>query len=578
MSYKELLPTRIPESFEGDNNLREYLEVAGELMDEFVAAIDGFKDYKDYQYVPEKRLRDLAADFAMEFPRNLDEKTKREILRDLKEIYSRTGVYEVIKWTFRLIGWEIQLESAWLPNPENYEPQLTDLFNLDDYGREQEYPVEIVDFFRTDFRSFLIGEEYLTDHGVYFRGREFFDTEQTIDKLEIIGEYYETETKFRTADKVAKTPYVFVRISDETYNKYLLPYIDPETGEVFTYSNLEVFRVVENILNFFVFEEYRPTHVRVVIIVNTQEIFDRTIVSEYFESEYIPKPLEMEDDIVVTMDDFSRLDHIMRSGNFFMAGVPPSPFGRKMVLAPLKNTKLITAEQTDPHTRYSTMAEDTGYIVSKPLEEQPAPYCNTSEFTFYTPDGEEAGFRRVYFNRDAFLSAHYETGTGGSVDGTPWVDDLDSIALSFDLVNERYGIVEALAAESIIIREPTDVTSPHFKPVTPPVDEYEVAIPDGSGGFQPNTLIEFDFTTESYEMDEDPKTFTYYYDFAVFTKAAVQEITWVESFTNIVEGDLVGLVDFNEILFVPSEELGFDFTIDVKYGVQPEWENDPRNE
>lgn len=114
MLYKDLLPQRIPEFQQGDNRLKEYLEAAGELFDEYVAEIESFDDYRDAAKAPEKRLQQLASQFAFTFPRNLNPELQRAVIRDLQSIYQKMGTMDLINWIFRLIGWDVEIEEAWV--------------------------------------------------------------------------------------------------------------------------------------------------------------------------------------------------------------------------------------------------------------------------------------------------------------------------------------------------------------------------------------------------------------------------------------------------------------------------------
>lgn len=584
MSYKEKLIQRLPEAFQNSPNIIEYVEIAGELFDEYVKTIEGFDHYRDYTGNDLKRLRQLAIDFGMKFPRNLNEETQRRIVRDIHDIYSRVGTSRFTDWVFRIIGWDITIEHAWLPNPDQYDPSIADIHNLDQYNRSTKVPV--TNFYEADYRAFYIGDSYVAPDGnVYFQGRKFFDKENTIDQLEIVGEDYDVLTKFRTSDKVGATPYVFVRVEEENYSNFLTSYVYQPTGEVFKYDRVEQFAVIENILNYFVFENFRPTHVRVVIIVKTETIEDDVTIYDDVSTEYKSKPLLMYDDAVITHEDTSRLDHVIRAGGLFLSGTPPHPFGRKMSIAPLDSDKLIESVRSiDENTvlRYADKANDRKtkkrYRTDMPMDFQPTPLAGTKEFTFYTPDREEFDFRLVYSTVDDFLSAHIERGSLDTVYSFPYPEDDDSLRLNFDLKTETYGIVEGNSPPSIIIREPTDVTSPNFTPSTIPNREFMLGVTnDGGDTFNDDYLVKSDFTAGSHQAIDEPLTFTYYYQMEVMVKEHNSRQTLNLLLTDPKEGDLLGLTDWNTILFVPVVPLGFDFIIDVKYLEQPLWDNDPRN-
>ena len=583
MSYKEILKERIPEAFQDDEQLLRYLETAGELFDEYVKTIEGFDHYRDFTGNDLKRLRQLAIDFGMLFPRNLNEETQRRIIRDIHDIYSRVGVKRFTDWVFRIIGWDITIEHAWLPNPDLYDPSIADIHNLDQYGRSTD--LTITNFYEADYRAFYIGESYVAPDGnVYFSGRKFFDKENTIDQLEIVGEDYDVLTKYRTSDKMGATPYVFVRVEEENYSNFLTSYVYQETGEVFKYNRVEQFAVIENILNYYVFDQFRPTNVRVVIIVKTETVEDQTTIYDDVSTEYKSKPLILEDDTVMTLEETSRLDHKMRVGKFFMSGTPPHPFGKRMSIAPLNTDKLIkSALNVDENTvlRYADSinndTEKKRYRIDRPMDFQPTPLAGTEEFTFYTPDREQYSFRLIFNTVEDFLSAHTEAGTFDAVYSFPYTDDLDTLRLNFDFKTTTYGIVDGLPPPSIIIREPTDVTSPNFTPSSIPNREFMVGQTSDDGEtFSDDYLMKSSFENDSYEAIDEALTITYFYDMEVLTKENNRSQSFTYLMDNPSEGDLMGLVDWNTILFVPKIPLGFDLVIDVKYLEQPVWENDPR--
>lgn len=582
--YKEHLITRIPEAFQDNDGVKAYLETAGELFDEYLSTITGMDNYRDSHGTDRRRLRQLALDFGMNFPRNLDERTQRQIMRDIHDIYSRVGIKEFTDWVFRILGWEIEIEHAWLPNPDLYDPSIGEIHKLDDYGSRTS--ATITDFYEADYRAFYLGDSYIdTDGSVYFRGRRFFDDEITIDQLEIVGEDYNVLTKKRTADKVGATPYIFVNVEEENYTTFPTSYVDQESGVIYDYGMKERFEIIENVLNYYVFDEFRPSHVRVVIIVKTERNDDQVTIYSDVSTEYESKPLLLYDDAVITMEDTSRLDHIIRSGNLFMVGTPPSPFGRKMVIAPLDVRKWISTESSpDNLLRYSFGGDKTDpafrrFRISMPMEYQPLPLSGTKEFTFYTPDREEFDFRLVFGTEDDFLSAHIEAGSLEGVYTFPYSEDDESLRLNFDLTTDTYGIIDGLEPPSIIVREPTTINSYNLKPTTAPANEYRLAETSNNGDtFNDDFLLTTSFKDKQAQHLDSSVTFTYFYDMEVIAKRNNRDTDFVFLTNDPVADSFQVMTEWNTILFVPQIRLGFDFVIDVKYLQQPIWENDPRND
>lgn len=573
MSYKETLINRIPEAFQDNQGVIDYLSVAGELFDEYSNTIQNMDTYRDFHGNDLKRLRQLAIDFGMNFPRNLDEDMQRTIVRDIHDIYSRVGIKQFTDWVFRVIGWEIEIENAWLPNPDQYDPSIADIHKLNDYGGNTS--AILTNFYEADYRAFFIGESYVANDGnVYFRGRRFFDKEQSIDQLEIVGEDYDELTKYRTRDKVGATPYVFVNVKEENYTNFLNSYVYQPTGEVFAYNRLEQFTVIENILNYYVYEEFRPTHVRVVIIVKTETVEDFVTVYDDVSTEYESKPLIMEDDAVITLEETSRLDHTIVSGELFMSGTPPHPFGRKMAIAPIDSAKWTGNDAY----RYANGIDKEGteftrFRIDTVMDFQPQPLSRTNEFTFYTPDREEFDFRLVFSTVDDFLSAHIESGTIDDVYQFPYTEDDDSLRLNFDLMSDSYGIIDGLSPPSIIIREPTTITSSAFDRTGTMV----LANTTNNGDtFSDDFLLSSNFKTDQCEAMDSVVTFSYFSDIDVLVKGNNRQPDFSFFSRNPQPEDLENLTQWNTILFSPRIPLGFDFVVDVKYLTQPLWENDPR--
>lgn len=567
MDFKTLLPQRIPEYLQDDNNLKEYLEATGELFDQYKKAIDDMAYFTDYKNCPETRLRDLAREFAMEFPRNLNEDLQRAILRDLEEIYRRNGIEDVINWIFRVIGWDVELQKSWVINPERYDPDLKDIYNLDDYGGPQS-EAEFSDFYRQDYRNFLIGEEHVRDNGTYFTGRKFFDLEDTYHDIEIVGEEYFEGDKKRTPDKVMPTPYLFIRVSEESYNIFTSPY-EGDDGTTYDYTQSEFFLIVENILNFFLYDAFRPTHVRVVIIVTAQIFKDDIVIDSTLTDSFDVDPTDVKDDLVIDSKDTSTLNHIPLVGEYFSAGTPPSPFNKDMVITSVETKSVIT----DEGFRIST---DEGLVINTTVSESDDRIllrCGSENFTFVTPHEESFEFRKAYINDSTGEFALVE----GAVEGNPefFEDDYQSIALAFDVTTESYGVAEEIDASGIIVRNPTTITSDQFLDSEIPDNAYMIGTEDGTGSFERNNLFSFDFRRDetTFLSDEEPKTFVYDFNTTVHKKTNNLQTGWEFYSQTPTKDQFVMISDMNTVLFVINNKIAFDLIINIKYEAQPVWRN-----
>lgn len=567
MSYRDLLPKRIPESLQSDNELNQYLEAAGELFDEFVAEIESFDDYFDPAKVAEKRLSQLAAQFAMNFPRNLNTELQRSIIRDLEAVYQKLGTRDMINWIFRLIGWDVSLEYAWVLNPERYDPEVKHMFSLDDYGREQ-MDNAITDFYSRDYRAFLLGEEIVFENGTYFRGRRFFDQRETFLKQEIVGEHYNERTKTRTPDKAMSTPYMFIRVSEEAYNIFISPYVDEDSGITYDYTEVEFFKVVENILNFFLFEEMRATHVRVVIIVTAQNLQDDFVVQDELTETWESDPVAVEDISVVADVEESVLHHELVVGTDFLSGAPPSPYNKDVVLSAIGYRNLVDATYTPYVDGY-----DRNYVIIRE-EDYPVARCGTDSFRFVTPHEDTFWFRRAYTSEQTAINP-----TSSGTTGIPYTDELAELALNFDLVTDTFGIIDQPGSQEIIVRNSTDVTSPNFNTETKPLDAFDIGntIIDADTGeeiFDPNSVLAFDFRSGGELLANlDTKTYWYLYTVDVHYKTNNSQSFWDILTSNPTEGQLNNLTQANTLALNFAEQVPYDFILNIEYQAQPHWEN-----
>lgn len=571
MTYKELLPNRIPESFQGDNELKEYLEVCGELFDAFADSIKEIDHYRDPTLAPETRLRDLAKQFAMDFPRNLDTDLQRTILRDLEAIYQKNGGTDVINWIFRLIGWEIDLEYAWVLNPEFYDPAVVDAFGLSNYGKTQTVPT-ITDFYSRDYRSFLLGEEYVFDNGAYFRGRRFFDKRDTFLKNEIVGEYYEETTKTRTADKVMSTPYLFIRVSEESYNIFIQPYVDEETGEVYDYTEVEFFNVVQNIFDFFMFNTNRPTNVRVVIVVAPQFLEDQAVLTSDLTDEYTSEPLELEDEAILDDEDNSYLVHLAEAGSTFLAGTPPSPFNKDMVINPVAFRNLTGYQDGDIF--YYVDHNEYNYQIHINEEDYIGPRCGAYDWKFVTPHEESFQFRRVYTYAETKIDL-----TSSTEVGDVYANDRDTLRMCFDLTTPSFGIFDESTSRPITIRNSTSINSYNFNEATRPANAFELGnkVTDADTGNEvhdPNLIWAMDFREDGELLaNTDDKHFWYIYSIDTSYKKNNLSSLWYPLVSQPKKGDLNTLTQANTFAPVFNEPVPYDFEFEVTYHEQPHWEN-----
>lgn len=337
--YSEHLPTRVPEFLQDDETqLYEYLEACGEIFDQFGDTIKEQDAYKDYKRVPEARLILLSQRFAFNPPNMIPENLLRGIIRDITWIYTTKGVIQSLTWVFRLIGWDTDIEYAWLLNPERYDPrvkelypqfferdglendasllntffpQLGDGYKLGDYnvryhndpsrfiiqgelvigrnditsltGEGNPYTTEInrvtTSYTKLDYRNFVYGDAVVKAEGTFFTGKSYFSRITDVREAKIIGENYRDEDIIRYYPSVISTPYIIVNVDSEDYDKFTRPYVASD-GTVYSYTTREKFSITQTLIEYLLYEFVRPANVRILLVVSEYEDYDQLHLNE----------------------------------------------------------------------------------------------------------------------------------------------------------------------------------------------------------------------------------------------------------------------------------------------------------
>lgn len=328
------LKKRIPEYFQGDNPMRSYLEVCGRYFDDLVDTIKEHDVYKDYKLIPEHRLGLLAERFAFNPPSEIPAFMMRGIMRDIGIIHKTRGIEESLKWAFRLMGWEVDILKAWLPDPEKYDPRIRELFpdiylghDVDfshlsrsfipragepyfvgdedvPYHRNQNFVIrgpllvgrndvyhanaqdtDIIDLFtppnpfipttdvnKIDYKNFLFGVANTKSTGTYFDGRSLFSSRDNYENMMILGEKYNPATAIRGPSVVMSTPYIVIEASEQDVMRFTQPYLAPD-GTLYSYTERETFAIAEIMINYLLHEFTRPANVKILLIytVNKQK-------------------------------------------------------------------------------------------------------------------------------------------------------------------------------------------------------------------------------------------------------------------------------------------------------------------
>lgn len=344
---RNYLKKSIPEFQQDTLYLDGFLDASGDFLTDIKEAIEHFDFSHDYKrgefYNVENSLRDRG----IRLPVGLPLATRRRMLRDLAEIIVKNGTEDGLVHTMRLIGFDADILDAWTPNNEalrrgfyeldynsgytqtltpligaqtpsigRYNPTIGSLYfrsddpcvnetpkigrKLPNVGNQVPYigsmfykecpEKERYDLNSLVYTRFLYGTEEVYEDGVYFNGWEYKDRFKLnlIEKLPILGETYD-----QIPDKslfVSKTPYNIVRFTEDNFNISVASYVDPDTGIEYAYSIDEGYRLVVQLVDYFVRKVFRPTTVRTIIIVALQEFVEEVGIEETFEEEWIVDP------------------------------------------------------------------------------------------------------------------------------------------------------------------------------------------------------------------------------------------------------------------------------------------------
>lgn len=325
------LPTRVPSAVTGDNELTQYLEACGEVLEEFKDSIRAFDFYKDYKYSSEKRLSLIARRFSFDLPERLEEHILRGIVRDLSSIYKTSGITKTINWVMRILSWDAEIEELWLVFPERYQQQVEleyptfytapnlkselskyevftplvgqsyrvglafqnyaednsrivdgyllvgensllpegALANTDPFSIDAGF-AEFFDVDRVDIRNFVVGKPVYRDTGVYFKGRTQFSAVDNLFDLRILGEKYPND-HIRREQVVMKTPYLSIAITSDDYDQF----IDGDE-----YTDKEKYSIAKELIEFLLYELFRPTNVKYISLVAPLVVDEQVTMSD----------------------------------------------------------------------------------------------------------------------------------------------------------------------------------------------------------------------------------------------------------------------------------------------------------
>lgn len=271
-----ILKVNIPEFMQGLKNLDEYLDTAGEVLDDLKSDIDSLRNIKHYDKCRPEMVDINLHELGFEVPVNINLSIRRQVLRDLAEIHLRGSTEDGIKQLLRIIGITPTIHKGWLPNPEMVRNGwYRDYFTREEYRYTPDKRVRL---------DLLYGETTDTDDGTFFEGYSYWDIrkEHKTKLLPISGEIYDASTS--EIDNVESTPYIIVRFDDD--DLFFIDdesSIDPDTGIEYPFTVSEKFLLLEDIIMFFLVGKYRSTTLRIIVEANILDIHDEMSMSEKFE-------------------------------------------------------------------------------------------------------------------------------------------------------------------------------------------------------------------------------------------------------------------------------------------------------
>lgn len=260
VTRKELLNKNLPAFLKNYPNTVAYVDACGDFIDETVEAIININNSHKYNKVGTVGLDAALREMGFNMPTNVPEATKRQYLRDGMEIIIRSGTADGIIAAFRLIGISAQIQEAWIVSPDLVERGL--IWDIENES------VRRYDVNPNAYQDMLFGDAEVKDDGVFFKGFRYNDFERvnSIEDVPIFDEYYETTND--SMYTVGKSPYVLVFIDDATVNLVTDSKTDPVTGEVYTYSDNERFKLVNDIIEYFAYKTSKPTNMRVIVVIS----------------------------------------------------------------------------------------------------------------------------------------------------------------------------------------------------------------------------------------------------------------------------------------------------------------------
>lgn len=264
MNLKENLEKYLPEIYRNHKVMSQLMAAFGEVLDGFSQSIDNFKHYNNYQRIDDNKLDYLAEQFDITFLRNISNERKRQFLSEAIDLYRTNGTEKSLLRIFRLIGWQVELDYCWIVDPAYFEENNTDVYTLTSMGGAQ---------IHIEKNEIVFGDERVEYGNVFV---DIYDVSgNRFDNQPIYGESYGVLVP---AVSFVKVPYVKVIIKANDYDLFTSDYVDPSTGNIYSYTEAEEYAILEDIQSYFL-DQSRPVHVAILDITTPLTLVDRIVTS-----------------------------------------------------------------------------------------------------------------------------------------------------------------------------------------------------------------------------------------------------------------------------------------------------------
>ena len=253
MAYKDTLKNSIPEAQRKSVPLQEFVDAVGELLDGYKNSINNLKHSNDAALVTESALAELAKGFDIDLLHSMALSRKRDFVGQAIMQYTHNGTEKALRRIFRLIGWDVLIETQWLVLPTFRAGEANEIFaNLD--------PTNYL----------CVGEAKVYPDGYTYADLRNPPLDSPVTQVGIYGQDY---GELSVDQAVSSVPYLKITVTGEDFKTLTAPYVVDNSGYSFTAT--EVQDILE-LIRLRLLDTTRPANVKIT------EISTPTHVSEDF--------------------------------------------------------------------------------------------------------------------------------------------------------------------------------------------------------------------------------------------------------------------------------------------------------